>query len=149
MKFSQHVLHHYYDSIIDQAGSDHEDKPVTAVSHQCPDFTHVDSMKCMHAAREVTSPVCKSHALEEFGERGVYGEVRRAGFAEVVRLTGLFVDSVEVVAFLRGVLAVGRGHHEVPAVDDLRLQPQMRLLRVRVVILLLLYAGRWSTVLVP
>lgn len=47
MKFSQHVLHHYYGSLIGQAGSDHEDKPVTAVSHQCPDFTHVDSMKCM------------------------------------------------------------------------------------------------------
>lgn len=64
-------------------------------------------------------PVGQSHALEEFGQRGVYGEVTRAGFAEVVRLTGLFVYSVEVVALLRWVLAVGRRHHEVTAVDDL------------------------------
>lgn len=73
----------------------------------------------------------------------------------MIGLTRLFVDSVEVVAFLRRVLGVGRGHHEVSAVDDLRLQsfclpqPQVSLLRVRVVILLLLYARGRTTVFVP
>lgn len=47
--------------------------------------------------------------------------MRRAGLAEVVRLTGLLVDRVEVVALLGRVLDVRRGHHEVAAVDDLRL----------------------------
>lgn len=41
----------------------------------------------------------------------------------MIGLTGLFVYSVEVVAFLGWVLAVGRRHHEVSAVDDLGLQP--------------------------
>lgn len=72
----------------------------------------------------------------------------------MIGLTCLFVYSVEVVAFLRGVLAVGRGHHEVSAVDDLRLhpvrspQPQVCLLSVRVVFLLL-YDRRRTTVLLP
>lgn len=92
-------------------------------------------------------PISKGHALEELSEGRVYGEVRRARLAEVIRLTGLFVDSVKVVAFLRGVLAVGPRHHEVSAVDDLGFQPfyfqkpQVGVLRVRVVLLLLLYAG--------
>lgn len=73
----------------------------------------------------------------------------------MIGLTGLFVYSVEVVAFLRGVLNVRRGHHEVPAVDDLRLhpiwspQPQVRLLIVRVLLLLLLYDRRRATVSLP
>lgn len=83
----------------------------------------VDSGFVLGGCWSHTSPVCKGHALKQFGERGVDGEVRGARLAEVVGLTGLFVDSVEVVAFLRGVLAVGRRHHEVSAVDDLSLQP--------------------------
>lgn len=71
----------------------------------------------------------------------------------MIGLTGLFVDSVEVVAFFRGVLAVGRGHHEVSAMDDLRLRwspkSQVSFLRVRVVLLLLLYARRWATIFLP
>lgn len=68
-------------------------------------------------------PVRQSHALEKPGQGGVYGEVRHARFAEMVSLTGLLVHSVEIVAFLWWVLTVGRGHHEVSAVDDLRLHP--------------------------
>jgi len=68
-------------------------------------------------------PVGKGHALEEFSQGRVNGEVRHARLAKMISLTGLFVDSVEVVALLRGVLAVRRRHHEVSAVDDLRLQP--------------------------
>lgn len=49
--------------------------------------------------------------------------MRHAGLSEMVGLTGLFVYSVEVIAFLRWVLAVGRRHHEVSAVDDLTLHP--------------------------
>lgn len=81
--------------------------------------------------------------------------MRHARLAKVIRLTGLLVDSVEVVAFLRGVLDVGRGHHEVSTVDDLRLHPvrspqtQLSLLRVRVVLLLLLYARLRTTVFLP
>lgn len=55
-----------------------------------------------------SSPVGKSHALKEFGEGGVYRDVRRARLSEVICLTGLFVDGVKVVALLRGVLAVRR-----------------------------------------
>lgn len=100
-------------------------------------------------------PISKGHALEEFSEGRVYGEVRRARLAEVIRLTGLLVDSVKVVAFLRRVLAVGPRHHEVSAVDDLRFQPfhfeklQVRVLRIRVVILLLLYASGRAAVSLP
>lgn len=102
-----------------------------------------------------SSPVRKSHALKEFGQWSVYGEVRHASFAKVIGLTGLFVDSVEVVAFLRRVLAMGWRHHEVSAVDDLRLppvwspQPQVGLFSVRIVFLLLLYARRRATVFLP
>lgn len=72
----------------------------------------------------------------------------------MISLTGLFVYSVEVVAFLRGVLAVGRRHHKVSAVDDLRHsiglpQHQVRLVGVGVVLVFLFYDGRWTTVLLP
>lgn len=87
------------------------------------------------------APVGERHALEELRQRGVDGEMRRAGLPEAVGLAGLFVDGVEVVALLRRVLGVRGGHHEVPAVDDLLVgspEGNRRLLCVRVVVLLLL-----------
>lgn len=64
-------------------------------------------------------PVGQGHALEEFGERSVDGQVAGAGLAEAVGLARLLVDRVEIVALLGRVLAVWRRHHEVAAVDDL------------------------------
>lgn len=100
-------------------------------------------------------PVGQSHAFEQFGQRGVYGDLGHAGFSEMIRLTRLFVYSVEVVALLGWVLAVGRRHHEVSAVDDLGLDPicppqnQVGLLNVGVVFVLLFYDRRRTTVLLP
>lgn len=79
----------------------------------------------------------------------------RASLAEVIRLARLLVDGVEVVALLRWVLDVGRRHHKVAAVDDLRLnavgpaQPEVAFLGVRVVVLLLLDDGRRAAVSLP
>lgn len=73
----------------------------------------------------------------------------------MIGLTGLFVYSVEVVAFLWWVLAVGRRHHEVSAVDDLRLHPirppqsQVSLVNVGVIFVLLFYNRRRTAVLLP
>lgn len=64
-------------------------------------------------------PVGQGHALEEFGERRVDGQVAGARLAEAVGLARLLVDRVEIVALLGRVLAVRRRHHEVAAVDDL------------------------------
>lgn len=84
--------------------------------------------------------------------------MRHAGFPKVISLTGLFVDSVKIVALFRWVLDVGRGDHEVSTVDDLSLpsvrgpgQHQLGLLRVRVLILLplLLHCQRRPTVFHP
>lgn len=69
----------------------------------------------------VNSPVSEGHALEEFGEGRVDGQMRCARLAEVISLTSLFINSVEVVAFLRRMLDVRGGNHEMTAVDDLRL----------------------------
>ena len=94
-------------------------------------------------------PVRQRHALEQLGERRVDGDVRRAGLAEAVRAARLRVDGVEVVAFLRRVLAVRRGHHEVSAVDDLVGLPAVGLDTHRAGLLGVRVAGRRVPVSVP
>lgn len=74
-------------------------------------------MKCAG----VNWPVREGHALEQFGERRVYWEMRRARLPEVISLTSLFINRVEVVAFLRRMLDVRGWNHKMTAVDDLRL----------------------------
>lgn len=91
-------------------------------------------------------PVGEGHALEKFGERRVDGEMWCARLAEVISLTSLFINSVEVVAFLRRMLDVRSWDHKMTAVDDLRLspvwflqsEPEVCLLTVGVVVVVLL-----------
>lgn len=47
--------------------------------------------------------------------------MRRARLPEVIRLARLFIHGIEVVTFLRRVIGMRRRHHEMTAVDDLRL----------------------------
>lgn len=109
------------------------------------EFPAAPSPTDMRAARTQrppvrSSPVGQGHALEQLGQRSVDGQMRRAVRPKAVSLTRLLVDGVEIVAFLGRVLSVRRRHHEMPAVDDLKLVRllQIRLVRVRVVVGLLL-----------